>query len=136
MEMTRGERNNNPGNIRNNDIKFQGEAEGNDPDFKTFETSFFGIRAIAKILLVYFHSYGLNTVEGIISRWAPGNENDTGAYIADVAARCNINPTDIIDCEEDKTMDNLVTAIIFHENGRISYSSNEIIMAVDAALGA
>jgi len=30
---------------------------------------------------VYFGKYNLNTVEGIISRWAPDNENDTIKYI-------------------------------------------------------
>lgn len=131
---TRGERNCNPGNIRLSDIKFQGEIDGDDKAFKTFENSFYGIRAIAKILLVYYHNHGLNTIQGIISRWAPGNENDTEAYVQNVSARCNRPADEEIDCTDEHILDQLVVSIIFHENGRVSYTPSDITKAVDSAL--
>lgn len=85
----RGIRNNNPGNIvwsaRNN---WQGQLPHNpkvEPRFARFDTAHNGIRALAKLLLNYRKVHGLRTVESLIARWAPSNENDTRAYATAVA---------------------------------------------------
>ena len=46
----------------------------------------YGIRALGKLLLNYYYKYDLNTVEDIISRYAPSNENNTNAYVDDGAS--------------------------------------------------
>ena len=46
-----------------------------------------GIRAIAKVLLTYQRQHGLDTLAELIERWAPAAENDSFAYIDDVATR-------------------------------------------------
>jgi hypothetical protein len=85
--MTRGERNNNPGNIRKSGQRFLGEiCPSNDKAFKEFRSMDYGYRALEVILQTYNRKYGLNTVRTLIGRWAPGNENDTGAYIRRVCA--------------------------------------------------
>jgi hypothetical protein len=68
-------RNNNPGNIEKSAVKWQGEVEGSDSRFVTFATPEDGLRAMQQNLLTYQDKHGLNTVEGIIGRWAPAKEN-------------------------------------------------------------
>lgn len=114
----RGVRNNNPGNIRHGD-PWQGLAKGQtDPAFATFQSAAYGIRALARTLITYQDRYGLNTVRGIITRWAPPVENDTEAYVQGVAEQVGVKPDAQIDVQTYMTLRPLVEAIIRHENGR------------------
>lgn len=80
--ITRGRRNNNPGNIRKSAQRFQGELRpSTDTAFKQFSLMDYGYRALIKILQTYQQRYDLRTVRQMITRWAPSNENDTQAYI-------------------------------------------------------
>jgi hypothetical protein len=98
LSAPRGVRNNNPGNIRTTDDKWQGAAATQtDPDFVQFVTPLWGLRALGRILLKYQSAYGLATTAQIITRWAPPNENNTAAYIAAVAARMSMTPTSAMD---------------------------------------
>ncbi|CDM42403.1 structural protein [Ectopseudomonas oleovorans] len=131
----RGIRNNNPGNIdynpRNN---WQGQLPRDvkiEPRFACFDTAFNGIRALAKLLVNYRKIHGLRTVEGLISRWAPSNENDTKAYAHAVAAHLGVPIQAGIHLDQD-TLEKLVTAIIRHENGQQPYSAELIASAVQA----
>ena len=82
----RGIRNNNPLNIVKGN-NWQGERNPQkDKVFEEFESMQYGVRAGFKILRNYITGYhGLsakcNTIEKIITRWAPPKENDTPAYI-------------------------------------------------------
>lgn len=121
----RGIRNNNPGNIRHG-AKWQGLAEvQKDKDFCTFKSPEYGIRALARVLKTYKSRYGLNTVEGIINRYAPQNENDTSAYIKHIAKELDISPSDEIELTDDELIV-LIKAIIKHENGTQPYSTDVI----------
>ncbi|WP_248686168.1 lytic transglycosylase catalytic, partial [Escherichia coli] len=82
----RGERNNNPGNLN-----FAGQAgaslERPGGRFARFETAFDGLRALARQLMLYA-GRGINSVEKIISTWAPASDNNnTTAYIRAVSQR-------------------------------------------------
>lgn len=117
---TRGERNNNPGNIRLGS-PWQGlSLQQTDADFCVFTDPKFGIRALAKVLLMYGMK-GFDTVTAIISRWAPGNENNTGAYIAAVASNMGVDPNTHVDVNDYTQLYPLVDAIIRHENGQNIY---------------
>jgi hypothetical protein len=133
MKNSRGERNNNPGNIRISPINWQGKVAGVDKSFETFADPRAGIRALAVNLRTYQNVHGLNTVRQIITRWAPASENDTGAYVRAVAAALGVGPDDAINLADRQTLADLVTAIIKHENGRVIYAHSEIIDAVNAA---
>ena len=68
------------------------------------------------ILRTYFRKYGLNTIEDIVSRWAPSNENDTKAYIAFVERVTGINrKRSLTYCKRD--MITIVHAMSWIENG-------------------
>lgn len=133
MAEPRGIRCNNPGNIRLSSEKWQGEIQGDDKAFKTFSDPVYGIRALAKLLLNYERKYGLNTISGLISRWAPPNENDTTAYVKAVAGACGIGAYDPIDVGA--YLPCIVPAIIKHENGKQPYSLDLIERGIDLALG-
>jgi hypothetical protein len=108
---------NNPTGLRISKDKWVGlSQQQNDSDFATFDTAEDGIRAGARTLSTYSKEHGLNTVEGIIKRWAPATENNTQAYIADVANRLGVKPTDKIDVIARRG--DLLEAIINHENGQ------------------
>jgi len=117
---TRGERNNNPGNIRRGS-HWQGLAGTQpDPDFCVFTDPKFGIRALAEVLLSY-QQEGFDTLATIIARWAPSNENNTRAYVAAVAASMKVDPNIHLDVRQYSQLYPLVDAIICHENGRNIY---------------
>ncbi len=131
---TRGECNNNPGNIRKSSIAWHGAIVGSDPAFVTFDTAGNGIRAMAKLLLTYQRQHGLDTIAELLERWAPAVENDSFAYIDDVATRLGIDPDERIDLGDPARLAGLCGAIIRHENGRQPYSAAILAAGVGAAL--
>ena len=120
---SRGIRNDNPGNIRLGTAWEGMSAMQTDPYFVQFISPEYGIRAIAKIMLTYAED-GIDTVSGIINRWAPPSENDTGAYVEAVAEQCSVTPNMAIDVKS--IMPALVKAIIYHENGEQPYTDEQI----------
>lgn len=114
----RGYRNCNPGNIRINGDKFQGEViPSRDKAFKQFESMAYGYRAIFKILRNYQRNYKLDTIRKMISRWAPENENNTLSYVMTVSSRSGISPDDPVSADNREMMIRIVAAMSFVENG-------------------
>ena len=129
-DAPRGIRNNNPGNIDRNE-KWQGMTENQtDSRFISFESPEWGIRAITQVLRNYEKKYGLNTVEGIINRWAPPVENDTGSYINNVAQSIGTSPKAKLDLSDRDVLLPLIKAIIQHENGQQPYSDDAILKGI------
>ena len=121
----RGIRNNNPGNIRLSETRWQGEAaQQTDGAFIQFVSPEYGIRALSKILDTYANDYQLSTVAGIISRFAPSNENDTNAYIQAVSDSIGVGPNTVISMANYKP--GLIAAIVAHENGQQPYTDAQI----------
>ncbi|EAW3064319.1 structural protein, partial [Salmonella enterica] len=119
MNTPRGIRNNNPGNIRWGD-DWKGlvpKSQRTDKDFCQFITPEYGIRAMIVILRNYQRKHGLNTITGIINRWAPTNENNTQAYIDSVAKSTDTAPDQFVHTDDSHFMMKLLQAIIRHENG-------------------
>lgn len=135
MATPRGIRNSNPGNIRISGTPWCGKIAGNDPSFETFDTAENGIRAMVKVLFTYFYKHKLNTIHGIISRWAPASENNTAAYVRAVAKHVGVMPDghDPISLDNVNTLLKLVEAIIQHENGQQPYSEAQILEGVRLA---
>jgi hypothetical protein len=120
----RGIRNNNAGNIRAAAIIWDGQTGIDNAGFAIFKSSEWGIRALGKLLLNYERLHGLNTVAGIIGRYAPTNENDTDSYINSVSKKIGLDPyTSFVIADY---LPALVNAIIKHENGINPYSDELI----------
>lgn len=116
--MARGLDNRNPGNIRRSKVRYRGEVRpSRDPDFKQFESLAWGYRAIFVLLDTYRIRYGLSTIRGMISRWAPPSENHTEVYIRAVAADTGLDPDQKLDTHDPQTMIPLAAAISRVENG-------------------
>ena len=120
----RGLRNNNPLNIRHNADLFQGEIKGNDKLFKTFSSMPYGYRAAFLILATYL-SRGDNTIEKIISRWAPPSENKTQTYISTVVKYSGVTADEILTATSGDKYILIVSAMSFVENG-INADINQI----------
>jgi hypothetical protein len=89
--VPRGIRNNNPLNIEAGDFtKGQPGFTGSDGRFAQFGSMDQGTAAANKLLDTYQNKYGLNTVGGIVNRWAPPGENDSRGYAASVAGRMGV----------------------------------------------
>ena len=106
---TLADRNNNPGNLR---------PPGQSTGFQRFDTPEAGVAAMVRQLDLYRDRNNLNTVQGIISRWAPPNENDTAAYVRSVAGALGVAPDAPIDTRDEQTMRRLVVAMARQEGGR------------------
>jgi hypothetical protein len=116
----RGIRNNNPGNIERG-AKWQGlkmKIEEIDDRFAEFIDPSWGVRALATVLITYQDKYKINSISGIIHRWAPDNENDTVAYISQVARLTGFGANEKLDLHRYEALQPLVEAIIRHENGK------------------
>lgn len=113
----RGLRNNNPGNIRKSNERYQGEVRPSlDPAFKQFISMAYGYRALMRVLKTYYNKYGLRSVRGMINRWAPKNENDTNGYISFVAGRMGIDADKTLEWDK-PTLTAMAAAISRMENG-------------------
>lgn len=112
---TRGVRNSNPGNLRKSKDQWEG-AIGDDGAFVIFDSPESGVRALAKNLQSYGRQ-GYDSIEKIINRWAPPNENDTQSYIDSVVAATGIPATQSLDLSDPDTLSSLAQAISFHETG-------------------
>ncbi|PXV63873.1 hypothetical protein CLV62_112123 [Dysgonomonas alginatilytica] len=115
--MSRGLRNCNPGNIRINNDKFQGEIiPSQDKSFKQFRTMAYGYRSMFVVLDTY-RKQGLNTIEKIIGRWAPPNENNTQAYIDSVAKWSGVDKNKVLTNYDGDDYIDIVAAMSRMENG-------------------
>lgn len=118
MALPRGYRNNNPGNIRISREDWQGEIRpSQDSEFKQFKSMGYGFRAMLKLLRNYIRLHECNTIEKIISRWAPKNENNTSAYINHVSQRTGIPADQPISQNDREKLIDIAYAIAYHENG-------------------
>jgi len=131
QSLKRGERNNNPGNLN-----YAGQAgamlERSGGRFAKFQSAYDGLRAMARQLMLYARR-GINSVEGIISTWAPSSENNTGAYVNAISSRLGVDPKAALNLQNPQVLSQLMNGIIHHENGRNIYSSELVSRAAYGA---
>jgi hypothetical protein len=136
----RGIRNNNPGNLGYNAFTQGLGATGVEPEgrFAVFPTMQAGVCALAKNLINYQDAHGIHTVSEAISRWAPGNENNTAAYISFVDGVLGCKPDDQFDFHNPDFLFWMVTAIGEEECGHDAFtqgvSDADITAGVQLAL--
>ncbi len=128
---SRGIRNNNPGNIRRSNDPWQGLAQQQtDKDFFVFQNTIYGIRALARTLIVYQDKYALCTIRRIINRWAPAAENNTEAYVQAVVKDTGFSPDQQLDMHNFADLKPVVAGIIRHENGQQPYTDTQLTKAL------
>jgi len=115
LNLPRGIRNNNPGNLIKG-IKFSGEKiPSTDSRFAQFTDMPFGVRALF-IDLINKHKRGLDTIEKILEVYAPRTENPTLKYISTLSAKTNI-PATLIFTPNKENFWKLAQGIAEVENG-------------------
>ena len=128
---TRAERNNNPGNLEyspNNDwVGKLSRDKSIEKRFERFQTAAHGVRALAVLLQNYGKS-GINSIDGIVSKFAPKNENNTQAYIAALSKRLGVGGSDQLDLSDSITLAQLVRGISTHEAGS-NYLRDQDVMS-------
>ena len=116
--MSRGLRNNNPGNIRLGSFRYKGEvARGCDKEFRQFEAMEWGYRAMFMLLYTYAVKHDCSTLRQMISRYAPPTENFTDGYIRCVANATHLSPDEPIATTDGAMMTAIVAAMSAVENG-------------------
>ena len=123
--LPRGIRNHNPLNIRRTaKDTWKGLADmQTDRAFCQFKSLVYGWRAAFYLLTrTYYHKYRLYTIRSIVSRWAPSNENNTEAYIANVSKLTGINPDEPLGIPSEKPSRWMAVgvAMAIQENGTTS----------------
>lgn len=117
-KMSRGLRNNNPGNIRRGNFRYKGEkANSEDLSFRQFEGVEWGYRAMFVLLHTYEVKHGCRTLRQIISRYAPPIENNTENYIRRVVYATHIAADKTISTLDGAVMTAVVAAMSEVENG-------------------
>ena len=118
----------NPGNLR---------VPGSATQFQKFSSNEEGLRAMARQLLRYERRDKLDTVEGIVSKYAPSSENNTQAYIKSVLARTGFAPGQHLNLENPAVLSNLMSAMTKQENSRSNFTASDIqrILVQDATGG-
>lgn len=119
--LSRGIRNNNPGNLiytKNN--AWQGKiplSKNTDSGqhFEQFTTMEYGIRAMFKDLVNDINK-GKNTVRKLINEYAPSSENNTAQYIKDVCSSIGVTADQKITSINEEFLLKLGKAIIKKEN--------------------
>ncbi|MCC7579579.1 hypothetical protein H8V75_11650 [Enterobacter roggenkampii] len=108
--VNRPDRNNNPLNLRatgNRRRDKDGFAQYFDPDE--------GWGAARNQLSLYYTRDKLDTVQGIISKWAPPSENNTKAYIDQVSKSMGVGANDKLNLSDPSVMANLSAYMARHE---------------------
>jgi len=98
---------NNFGNVR---------PVGSSTGFQQPKTPEEGLQIMDNNLKAYADK-GINTLSGVINRWAPPSENDTQAYIKAASQRLGIDPNQPIDLKNPAVRQAVGTAIMLQEKG-------------------
>lgn len=123
MTQPRGIRNNNPLNIRKGS-KWKGEKDTQtDSQFEQFDSMEYGLRAALILIRNYIDGHNsahrkFDSIESLISRWAPPSENATRNYIDVVAGRVGIHPRQRLNFSDREMMIRLVQAMAHVECGQ------------------
>ena len=126
-----GQRINNPFNIRQYDQGFVGET-GQDSGFVTFQDPMYGVRAADKVLTTYGEKRGINTIRGLINRFAPPSENETMSYINYISGELGIDPDAEIDLSNPELRARILSPMAMLES-RSEYSPGQITEMIEMA---
>lgn len=122
--LPQGIRTNNPLNLKDTSGQFRSFASSDD-----------GLAAADANLAAYGTKHGINTIDGVVNRWAPASDgNDPAAYAAHVSRRTGIDPAARISLADPATRQKLLGAMGEFENGApVTASANPDLSKVSDA---
>lgn len=132
MNEPRGLTANNPGNLMENEtVTYVGEILPSAyAPLRQFCDAPHGLRAMIQCLRAYQRD-GIDTIAGIVTRYAPPSENPTAAYIENVARACAAHPDETIDIERE--LPQLIRAMVHQEQGSWPYDDATLALAFELA---
>jgi hypothetical protein len=119
-DAPQGLRNNNPLNVRPlGDGQWAGQT-GTDGGFAVFDSPQSGWNAAHHNLETYATKYGINTIAGVVNRWAPAGDgnNNPQAYAQTVSQAVGIPANQPIDLRNPQVREKVLTAMAAVENGQ------------------
>lgn len=139
----RGIRNNNPGNLNyvgQNGATLENHAT---PRFARFNSAFEGFAALGKQIKAYYNGTSkaagyqkLQSVEDIISRFAPASENNTQGYINKLSKMLGVGRGDSLNIHDPQVLATLMNGITQIENGKNPYAPEMVLKAAQSTVGA
>ncbi|HAH9340313.1 TPA: lytic transglycosylase domain-containing protein [Escherichia coli] len=115
--LSRGIRNNNPGNLNFAGQKGATLESGPNARFASFPTMLEGIAALDRQVMLYLKR-GKNTIDQIIDIYAPSSDgNNTSSYKSYLSQYTGLRVKEKIDGSNFEIMRKLIQGIINHENG-------------------
>jgi hypothetical protein len=103
--------------------------------FAQFGSEAEGLEAMAGLLTGKgYAGAGIDSISAILNKYAPGSENNTTAYIGDVAKRTGLDPSAHLKLSDPKTLSSLMAAMIHHEQGRDPYTMDMITQSANRRL--
>ena len=115
--LSRGIRNNNPGNLNFAGQKGATLESGPNARFASFPTMLEGIAALDRQVMLYLKR-GKNTIDQIIDIYAPSSDgNNTSSYKSYLSQYTGLGVKEKIDGSNFDVMKKLIQGIINHENG-------------------
>ncbi|HDW1436526.1 TPA: lytic transglycosylase domain-containing protein [Escherichia coli] len=115
--LSRGIRNNNPGNLNFAGQKGATLESGPNARFASFPTMLEGIAALDRQVMLYLKR-GKNTIDQIIDIYAPSSDgNNTSSYKSYLSRYTGLGVKEKIDGSNFDVMKKLIQGIINHENG-------------------
>lgn len=94
-----------------------------------------GIRAGVKVLQSYSDKYGINTIEGIISRFAAADPATLRAYVDNVSHASGYAPNEQLDVKNPDVLRKIIPPMIRQEIGDVPYSDETINAGIHRGLG-
>ncbi|EBE6030700.1 lytic transglycosylase domain-containing protein [Salmonella enterica] len=115
--LSRGIRNNNPGNLNFAGQKGATLESGPNARFASFPTMLEGVAALDRQVMLYLKR-GKNTIDQIIDIYAPSSDgNNTSSYKSYLSQYTGLGVKEKIDASNFEVMKKLIQGIINHENG-------------------
>ncbi|CAM3052258.1 Lytic transglycosylase domain-containing protein [Escherichia coli] len=130
--LSRGIRNNNPGNLNFAGQKGATLESGPNARFASFPTMLEGIAALDRQVMLYLKR-GKNTIDQIIDIYAPSSDgNNTSSYKSYLAQYTGLGVKEKIDGSNFEIMRKLIQGIINHENGDVAraVSGDDVMRAL------
>jgi uncharacterized protein (TIGR02594 family) len=127
--LPRGVRNNNPGNLEIGQFtqSLPGYTQGADSRFASFQTPEQGLGALSTLLTTKYNGQSLNQ---IISHYAPSSENDTQSYIDNLSKSTGLDPNKPVDMSNPDTRQKVMQGIVKIENGNDPYTAKQYNAAI------
>lgn len=132
IKKTRAERNFNPGNLNYAGQSGASLEAGSNARFAKFNSEEEGIAALVRQLRLY-QQRGIDTIGEIVKKYAPPSENDTQAYVANMARWTGLSANEKLNFNDTETVRRMVEGISRKEGRYTPLTEGQIMSGINLA---